>query len=107
MPKTRILQSTDGRVRPLSPVEPGPIPAELAGRGNATSGNPGRVARQINNGNPLLTSPSAETDLVTLRNVKFSYGKRQILGGIDLAVPRGKVVAIMAARVPERPPSSA
>ena len=42
-----------------------------------------------------MTSPSAETDLVTLRNVKFSYGNRQILGGIDLAVPRGKVVAIM------------
>jgi phospholipid/cholesterol/gamma-HCH transport system ATP-binding protein len=42
-----------------------------------------------------LTSPSAETDLVTLRNVKFSYGNRQILRGIDLAVPRGKVVAIM------------
>ncbi|MEO7762357.1 MAG: ABC transporter ATP-binding protein [Casimicrobiaceae bacterium] len=42
-----------------------------------------------------MTSPIAETDLVSLRDVKFGYGKRQILHGINLDVPRGKVVAIM------------
>jgi phospholipid/cholesterol/gamma-HCH transport system ATP-binding protein len=42
-----------------------------------------------------LTLPSAETDLVTLHNVSFGYGKREVLSGIDLNVPRGKVVAIM------------
>ena len=42
-----------------------------------------------------MTPSSEDTDLVTLREVKFGYGRRQVLHGIDLAVPRGKVVAIM------------
>ncbi|MDP1705872.1 MAG: ATP-binding cassette domain-containing protein, partial [Sulfurimicrobium sp.] len=34
-------------------------------------------------------------NLVEFQNVSFSYGKRPILKGISMAVPRGKVVAIM------------
>ncbi|MCC4115075.1 ABC transporter ATP-binding protein [Aromatoleum toluclasticum] len=39
----------------------------------------------------------SETDnlLVSLKDVRFAYGEREILRGIDLKVPRGKVVAIM------------
>ena len=33
--------------------------------------------------------------LVELRNVRFAYGEREILRGIDLSVRRGQVVAIM------------
>ncbi len=33
--------------------------------------------------------------LVSLRNVRFAYGEREILRGIDLTVHRGQVVAIM------------
>jgi len=42
-----------------------------------------------------LTSPSADTDLVTLRDVNFGYSRRPVLRGVDLSVPKGKVVAIM------------
>lgn len=38
---------------------------------------------------------SSDTPLVHLKDVRFAYGEREILKGIDLAVPRGKVVAIM------------
>lgn len=41
---------------------------------------------------PLSTAP-----LVELRDVHFSYGDRPILRGLSLAVPRGKVTAIMGA----------
>ena len=33
--------------------------------------------------------------LVEVRDVSFSYGKRHILKGINLTLPKGKVVAIM------------
>jgi phospholipid/cholesterol/gamma-HCH transport system ATP-binding protein len=33
--------------------------------------------------------------LVQLSNVSFAYGSRSILKGVDIAIPRGKVVAIM------------
>jgi phospholipid/cholesterol/gamma-HCH transport system ATP-binding protein len=42
-----------------------------------------------------LKSPPAASDLVTLRNVKFSYGARPVLREVNLSIPRGKVVAIM------------
>jgi phospholipid/cholesterol/gamma-HCH transport system ATP-binding protein len=42
-----------------------------------------------------LTSTPARPELVSLADVKFGYGKRAVLHGIDLHVPRGKVVAIM------------
>ena len=42
-----------------------------------------------------MTSTSAGTELVSLTDVKFGYGKRIILQGIDLNVRRGQVVAIM------------
>ena len=37
----------------------------------------------------------AEEHLVEIEAVSFGYGRRPILKGIDLRVPRGKVVAIM------------
>ena len=41
-------------------------------------------------------SPGTSGDnLVELQNVGFSYGQRPILKGISMAVPKGKVVAIM------------
>jgi phospholipid/cholesterol/gamma-HCH transport system ATP-binding protein len=41
------------------------------------------------------SAPSAGTNFVEIDNVDFAYGKRAILKGISLNVPRGKVVAIM------------
>ena len=41
----------------------------------------------------MVTSP--QQPLVSLRAVRFAYGEREILRGIDLEVGRGKVVAIM------------
>ncbi|AVR87565.1 ABC transporter ATP-binding protein [Thauera aromatica] len=49
--------------------------------------------------NPLyfdVSSPSASASpLVSLRDVRFAYGEREVLRGIDLRVHRGQVVAIM------------
>jgi phospholipid/cholesterol/gamma-HCH transport system ATP-binding protein len=42
-----------------------------------------------------VVSNNNDEPLVTLRDVRFAYADRQILRGIDLVVPRGKVVAIM------------
>jgi phospholipid/cholesterol/gamma-HCH transport system ATP-binding protein len=39
-----------------------------------------------------------ETDnLIEVRDLHFSYGTRQILKGVNLSIPRGKVVAILGA----------
>jgi phospholipid/cholesterol/gamma-HCH transport system ATP-binding protein len=38
---------------------------------------------------------SAVENLVEVRDLHFRYGRRAILRGIDLAIPRGKVVAIL------------
>jgi phospholipid/cholesterol/gamma-HCH transport system ATP-binding protein len=38
---------------------------------------------------------SQQTPLVELQDVRFAYGEREILKGVNLVVPRGKVVAIM------------
>lgn len=38
---------------------------------------------------------SAEAPLVRMRDVRFAYGEREVLRGIDLTVRRGQVVAIM------------
>ncbi|AOF81279.1 ABC transporter family protein [Methyloversatilis sp. RAC08] len=40
-------------------------------------------------------SPPAEDILVDLKNVDFAYDTRPILSGINLRIPRGKLVAIM------------
>jgi len=40
-----------------------------------------------------LLSPA--DNLVTLRDVQFAYGRRTVLRGIDMHMPRGKVVGIM------------
>jgi phospholipid/cholesterol/gamma-HCH transport system ATP-binding protein len=48
---------------------------------------------------PLTAKPrdpnAEQKNVVEIDNVDFAYGKREILKGISLAVPRGKVVAIM------------
>jgi phospholipid/cholesterol/gamma-HCH transport system ATP-binding protein len=36
-----------------------------------------------------------EDDLVRIRGLRFAYGKRQVLRGIDLDIPRRRVVAIL------------
>ncbi len=41
--------------------------------------------------------PVPEDTLVDIQSVTFSYGRRAILKGISMRVPRGKVVAIMGA----------
>jgi len=40
-------------------------------------------------------SPVTPDYLVEIRNVTYAYGKRPVLQDIDMAIPRGKVVAIM------------
>jgi phospholipid/cholesterol/gamma-HCH transport system ATP-binding protein len=42
-----------------------------------------------------LTLPPTASELVSLREVRFSFGARPILRGVNLAVPKGKIVAIM------------
>ncbi len=39
--------------------------------------------------------PSDSSPLVCLRNVRFAYGEREVLRGIDMSIHRGQVVAIM------------
>jgi phospholipid/cholesterol/gamma-HCH transport system ATP-binding protein len=41
--------------------------------------------------------PSLEESLVEVESVSFAYGRRPILKGVSMRVPRGKVVAIMGA----------
>ncbi len=44
----------------------------------------------------IVPAPSApDSPLVSLRDVRFAYGERSVLRGIDLSVHRGQVVAIM------------
>ena len=43
----------------------------------------------------MSTSADQTSPLVSLRDVRFAYGEREILRGIDLSVHRGQVVAIM------------
>jgi phospholipid/cholesterol/gamma-HCH transport system ATP-binding protein len=40
---------------------------------------------------------SAAEPLIEIRDLHFSYGKRKILNGLNLDIPRGKVVAILGA----------
>ena len=37
----------------------------------------------------------SETDLITLRDVRFGYTDRAVLDGLNLTVPRGQILAIM------------
>jgi phospholipid/cholesterol/gamma-HCH transport system ATP-binding protein len=53
------------------------------------------TAKTTNNGSTRLTTPDSASPLVALSGVQFGYGKRRVLKGIDLAIPRRKVVAIM------------
>ena len=41
------------------------------------------------------SSNGGEENLVEVRDLHFAYGSRQVLKGINLAIPRGKVVAIL------------
>ena len=42
-----------------------------------------------------MNSGAIDNPLVRLEGVRFAYGEREILSGVDLAVHRGQVVAIM------------
>jgi phospholipid/cholesterol/gamma-HCH transport system ATP-binding protein len=59
------------------------------------------VARRYNRHLELQKHPSVHSahaltgDLITFENVDFGYGARQVLKGISLRVPRGRVVGIM------------
>ncbi|MDY0047784.1 MAG: ABC transporter ATP-binding protein [Thauera propionica] len=44
---------------------------------------------------PLVIPAERGAPLVSLRDVRFAYGERSVLRGIDLRVHRGQVVAIM------------
>ena len=45
----------------------------------------------------LFMAPTTATPLVELRNLTFGYGERVILDNLSLALPRGKVTALMGA----------
>jgi phospholipid/cholesterol/gamma-HCH transport system ATP-binding protein len=36
-----------------------------------------------------------DNNVVTIENLKFAYGEREILKGINLKIPRGKIVAVL------------
>src|SRR5262245_18031167 len=40
-------------------------------------------------------STGPEDTLIEISGLKFAYGARQVLRGIDLRIPRGKLVAIL------------
>jgi len=42
-----------------------------------------------------LSSSSASTNLIEIKDLHFAFGENQVLKGLDLAVPRGKVVGIL------------
>jgi phospholipid/cholesterol/gamma-HCH transport system ATP-binding protein len=42
-----------------------------------------------------MTAMASTDNLVEIRGLRFAYGKRQVLKGIDLDIPRGKAVAIL------------
>lgn len=42
-----------------------------------------------------MSSSNSQVPLVSLRDVRFAFGEREVLRGIDLTVHRGQVVAIM------------
>src|SRR3982750_3630672 len=44
---------------------------------------------------PHNAAMESHGNLVEVRGLRFSYGKRPLLKGIDLDIPRGKVVAIL------------
>lgn len=56
---------------------------------------PPRVVSDNNDIKIILDTPEKIAPLVSLRDVCFSYGDREVLRGVTLDVPRGKVVAIM------------
>ncbi|MCW5593553.1 MAG: ATP-binding cassette domain-containing protein, partial [Burkholderiales bacterium] len=42
--------------------------------------------------------PAAECDnLIEIRDLHFAYGRRKVLEGLELDIPRGRVVAILGA----------
>jgi phospholipid/cholesterol/gamma-HCH transport system ATP-binding protein len=43
----------------------------------------------------IMTAMESADNLVEVRGLRFAYGKRQVLKGMDLDIPRGKVVAIL------------
>src|SRR5690349_8570049 len=47
--------------------------------------------------NPPTTSTADTDSLIEIRDLHFSYGARKILNGLNLTIPRGKVVAILGA----------
>jgi phospholipid/cholesterol/gamma-HCH transport system ATP-binding protein len=42
-----------------------------------------------------MDAMESDDNLVEIRGLRFAYGKRQVLKGIDLDIPRGKAVAIL------------
>ena len=41
--------------------------------------------------------PDQQDTLIEISNLRFSYNDLDVLKGLDLAVPRGKVIAILGA----------
>ena len=41
-----------------------------------------------------MTSTASDT-VIEIKDLKFAYGEREILKGVNLAIPRGKIVAIL------------
>jgi phospholipid/cholesterol/gamma-HCH transport system ATP-binding protein len=58
-------------------------------------GKPCKIAENHRPASHLM-NPSSE-NLVEITDVKFNYGEREILKGLTLKIPRGKVVAILGA----------
>jgi phospholipid/cholesterol/gamma-HCH transport system ATP-binding protein len=45
----------------------------------------------------------SQEPLVEIRDLNFTYDSRPVLTGINMTIPRGKVVAVMGSSVAARP----
>jgi phospholipid/cholesterol/gamma-HCH transport system ATP-binding protein len=44
---------------------------------------------------PSMNAPAAHDNLIEIRGLHFAHGKRKVLKGLDLDIPRGKISAIL------------
>ena len=79
---------------PMMPAAAGTGQAQvLSGSGSGLVALP--ISFRIRTLFPATTNVVASESLIEIKDVNFAYGRRPILTGINMTIPRGKVMAIM------------